>query len=484
MKNKQNWYLTGKVRFTILGFLIGCSVPILAITIDLIRLDLAFTLLDIKHLHKIVPIHYLIETTPFVLGFMAFHCGKSFDKIQEKNNEIVQASNVKDNFLASMSHEIRTPMAGIIGVIDLLEKSVNIRKKERDYLGIMRTSSTDLMNIINDILDLSKLKAGKLTINKEETDIRELCTEIKNLFMAFSKSKNVELKLSISSKVPTFFRLDQVRMKQVISNLLSNAIKFSKNGGQVALTLSYESDDKNIQWLKFEVEDYGIGIHEEQLDSIFMPYEQLGDDTNTHIEGTGLGLHICKQLVELMGGNIGVYSEVDKGSKFWFKIKTKEMIRHGRAPKKIKDEAFVMNKNLDLNVLMAEDNLVLCKVFEKMLKKFGCSTVIVHDGQEIVNAFEEDVYDLILMDINMPNMSGLEAMNNLKKNFKNLPPILGASASALKGDIEKYMDLGFNDYITKPFAMEDLYAKLEQWKPICDAKKNKQPFINDIEVLI
>lgn len=483
---KTKWYLTGKARFGFLGFVFGLFFPVLAITVDLIRLDLSFSLANIHYLHSIIPIHHIIETAPVILAFMAFNCGRAFDRIKEKNNEITEAASYKDNFLASMSHEIRTPMAGIMGVIDLLEKSENIKVKEQEYLNIIRSSSNDLMKIINDILDLSKLKQSKLELHCEETEIRALCEEVKNLFKAYSKSRNVRLKSVISGRVPTFLKLDQVRVKQILSNLVSNAIKFSKEGGEVTLKLSYVTEEKGKPSLKFDIIDRGIGIKEDQLASVFMPYEQVGDYSNKHIDGTGLGLFICQSLVELMNGKIGVESEFNVGSTFWFTVKASEVRRNDRVP--IEEQVKItqvkeLNTNIDLNILIAEDNKILCKVFEKMLKQFGCQLVITNDGKEITEVFQEGVYDLILMDINMPKMTGTEALNYLKKNFKNLPPVISASASALKGDIDKYLELGFDDYITKPFAMEQLQEKLEYWKPICEKNRaergNVESYLDD-----
>jgi len=413
---KTKWYLTGKARFGFLGFVFGLFFPVLAITVDLIRLDLSFSLANIHYLHSIIPIHHIIETAPVILAFMAFNCGRAFDRIKEKNNEITEA-----------------PMAGIMGVIDLLEKSENIKVKEQEYLNIIRSSSNDLMKIINDILDLSKLKQSKLELHCEETEIRALCEEVKNLFKAYSKSRNVRLKSVISGRVPTFLKLDQVRVKQILSNLVSNAIKFSKEGGEVTLKLSYVTEEKGKPSLKFDIID-----------------------------------------------------RVNVGSTFWFTVKASEVRRNDRVP--IEEQVKItqvkeLNTNIDLNILIAEDNKILCKVFEKMLKQFGCQLVITNDGKEITEVFQEGVYDLILMDINMPKMTGTEALNYLKKNFKNLPPVISASASALKGDIDKYLELGFDDYITKPFAMEQLQEKLEYWKPICEKNRaergNVESYLDD-----
>ena len=483
MKKKEKWRHKGKVRYMIFGALFGCCFPILALTIDLVRLNLGLSFSSITQIHKLIPVHFIIDSAPFVLGFMAYKCGISYDNVKAKNAQITQTSNYKDNFLASMSHEIRTPMSGIVGVIDLLEKSKNIQKEEQEYLDIIRTSSSDLMNIINDILDLSKLKAGKLPLHPEETDIRVLCATVKSLFMAVSRSQNIDLKLSVESRVPNFLLLDPVRTKQILSNLIGNAIKFSKSGGEVTLKVSCLNclDYNGNTLLKFEVIDKGIGIQDEQLKSIFSAYNQAGDYSKNHIDGTGLGLFICITLVGLMEGDLGVESEYNKGSNFWFTINVPKVMNYDRVREEKPLLSNTINKNIDLHILMAEDNKMLCKVYDNMFKKFGCQTVMAHDGEALIDVFQEGVYDIILMDINMPKMGGLEALEYLKKNFKNIPPIIGASASALKGDIAKYMSLGFDDYITKPFTIEQVQKKLEHWKPICEQNNNDKKIMSYIE---
>jgi len=320
------------------------------------------------------------------------------------------------------------------------------------------------MRIINDILDLSKLRSGKFVIEKKLSNIPEICHHIKNLFLAISKAKNIDLVLDIAKDVPTFLVIDAVRIKQLLTNLVGNALKFS-NKGTVTLKLSLKNSSQDNVTLKFEIIDCGKGIAKDKVATIFNAYQQLRpDDTDKSVQGTGLGLHICKSLVELMDGEIGVKSELKKGSNFWFTI------RANKVPNKLhkinteiqKEENF---KKLDLHVLLVDDNKTLCTVYKRMLDAIGCQTVVAHDGEEVISFFKESVYDIVLLDINMPIMDGLETMRYLRGNFNNLPPIICATASALKGDIDRYIEEGFDDYITKPFKMSSLYSKLSKWEP-------------------
>jgi len=453
-------YKTKTITYLIYGILFGCCFPIIAILIDLHLNNLDFSFQNIKQIHSLCPIHYIIHTAPFFLGLMAFYCGWAYDRVQEKNEEIIEASRFKDNFLASMSHEIRTPMSGIIGVIDLLEKSENIKKKESDYIDIIKTSSNDLMVIINDILDLSKIDAGKLNIKPVQTNLRNTSQHIKNLFLAIGKSKNIELKIEIDEDVPKIVLIDEIRIKQVLSNLIGNAIKFSDRGVVILKISVLNLEAEDVQ-LKFEVIDQGIGINENQLNTLFSAYKRLGDYSSRHTHGTGLGLLICKQIVGLMGGMLAVKSKEGKGSNFNFVLDLIiSVIKDNECKNIIEVEDNNDLKHLNLKILSAEDNKTLCILYTKIFKELGCEFIIVNNGQELIDTYKENTFDIVLLDINMPVMGGVEAMQYLRENYKKLPSIVAVSASALKGDREKYVNYGFDDYLPKPFKLEDLSSKL------------------------
>lgn len=462
-KDVSKWYKTHTARYALFGAIFGFLFPIMAVSIDLYRLGLDFNIENVVSIHRAFPIHFIIDTAPFFLGLFASFGGRAMDKVAIKNTQLNQAMEFKDIFLANMSHEIRTPMSGIIGVIDLLSKSHNFNKKDGKYLDIIQSSSQDLMKIINDILDFSKLKAGKLSFDYREKNIRQIVEDVRKLFLAVGESKNITVTTKVDSTVPKYLMLDEVRLKQVLSNLVGNAIKFSSKG-EVNILVSYLDDEKGGR-LKIEVIDQGTGISEENLESLFSEYAQLDEENNfCEKSGTGLGLCICKKLVEYMEGELGVISELGKGSNFWFTIKTRK-INDVKSHKKKKPSA-VQSGALSMNVLLAEDNKTLCAVYDHMLNKLKCETVIVHDGEMLIEEFDENRFDVILLDVNMPKLDGIQAMQNLRARFDNLPPIIGISASALQGDAEKYIEQGLDDYLTKPFTIDELALKLKKWDSV------------------
>ena len=241
---KNTWYKTEAAKYALYGAIFGLVFPIIAITIDLLRMNLSFSTESIAFVHKNFPIHFIIDTAPFFLGLFAFLGGLAMDKVKEQNELIVRNSKFKDDFLANMSHEIRTPMAGVIGIIDLLSKSNNINKTEKNYINIIQKSSNDLMKILNEILDLSKLEAGKLDINPAEVNFRELINHVHGLFLAVSKSKNLKLVMETAPDIPEYVIMDGHRINQILSNLIGNAVKFSDQG---AITI------KSTLWEKYGI---------------------------------------------------------------------------------------------------------------------------------------------------------------------------------------------------------------------------------------
>ncbi|MEM9362312.1 MAG: ATP-binding protein [Bacteroidota bacterium] len=462
-ENAPLWYKTHTVRYALFGAIFGLLFPMMAVSIDLFRMDLDFTVENILAIHRDFPIHFIIDTAPFFLGLFASFGGRAMDKVAIKNTQLKQAMEFKDIFLANMSHEIRTPMSGIIGVIDLLSKSHDFNEKNSKYLDIIQSSSKDLMKIINDILDFSKLKAGKLSFDYQEKNIREIVEDVRRLFLAVGESKNITVKTQVNPEVPKYLMLDEVRLKQVLSNLVGNAIKFSSKG-DVSIKVSFLDNNEDDR-LKIEVIDQGAGISERNLKGLFSEYSQL-EEANDFCEesGTGLGLCICKKLVEYMEGELGVISDLGEGSNFWFTIKTRKIDKVS-IDKKMKLPP-KQTEALSMNVLMAEDNKTLCAVYQHMLDKLGCKTVIVHDGELLVEEFEENRFDVILLDVNMPKLDGIKAMQNLRTRFGELPPMIGISASALQGDAEKYIEQGLDDYLTKPFTIDELAVKLEKWNGV------------------
>ncbi len=362
----------------------------------------------------------------------------------KKLTEIAQkAARAKSDFLANMSHEIRTPLNAILGFIDLL-KEQNKDKKSLEYIQIIDNSSKHLLGIINDILDFSKIESGKLEIENRNFEARKEFDSTINLFKAKAVEKNITLKIDIDSNLPKYICSDSLRIKQIISNLLSNAIKFTPNDKNIYLQINYKNNN-----LYISVEDEGIGIPKNRQNEIFNAFSQADTSTTRKFGGSGLGLSISAELVKLLGGKIEVQSDMGIGSRFFFSIpinKDKNIIND-----KIDD---ISKKKLQGRILLVEDNKANQMFMELILKKLGLSYEIANDGLEAVEKYKDLTYNLILMDENMPNMNGIEATKQILKyeNDKNLihTPIIALTANALKGDREKFMQAGLDDYMTKP----------------------------------
>ncbi len=362
------------------------------------------------------------------------------ENLIEANRKAESANQAKSSFLASMSHEIRTPLNAIIGFINLLAKDETDPKK-LEYLTTVQHSSSSLLGVINDILDISKIEDGKLDIEAIDFDVYEQINELKMFFQSIAESKDIRLNLNIDSSVPQYLRSDLLRLKQVISNLISNAIKFSPEDSEVNIDLEYKGSQ-----LFISVTDAGIGIAEEATKRIFNPFEQAESSTTRSFGGTGLGLAISKKLVELLGGEITVRSELGKGSVFSFYIDAPE------AKESVEDVIEDKEYKFEGKVLVAEDNKTNQMLIKILLDDMGLNYKVVDDGEEAVQAFLDEEFDLILMDINMPNMDGLEATKQIRKANKDnhTIPIVALTANAMKEDVKKYHKAGMNSHVSKP----------------------------------
>ncbi len=360
-------------------------------------------------------------------------------KLKGEKDLAEKESQFKDNFLSNMSHEIRTPLNGIIGVLDMISLS-DLNKEQKDLLEIVNSSSHVLLDIINDILEISKIQAGKVEINNKSFNLRDIAKLSENLYKGLVNKNGVTLKVLIDNDLPNYIVSDQTRVFQVVNNLLSNAIKFT-NKGEVTLNIK---KDKSL--IRFEVIDDGIGISEEGQKKLFKKFfQEKNEKQNTTIKGTGLGLAICKELVTLLGGDIGVFSKEGEGTKFWFHIPLvigEELKKHTG----FKEVAERKGKNV--KVLLVEDNHTNQIVASLVLKKLNCDVVIANNGKEAIDK-ANDSFDLILMDIQMPIMGGVEAMQSIKSSGLKTP-IVALSANAMEGDKEIYLAKGFDNYIPKP----------------------------------
>ncbi len=389
------------------------------------------------------------------------------DITEQKNSEVLRrnaelakrSAEFKQQFLANMSHEIRTPLTGVMGMIDFLEKT-NMDNTQKDYVTTLRKSADTLLNIIDDILVLSKLEAGKMELHNIDFSIKELETHFKNLYTPLIESKGLEFKLQHTDDMPTCISADENRIRQVLNNLISNAVKFTTTG-YIEVCFSVMERKNNDILIKAQVNDTGIGIDEEAQQKLFSKFTQVDTSYTKNYSGIGLGLAISKEIAQLMDGNIKLTSEPGKGSSFSFVFpakvtKKKNSNRPKNNPKP--------NKSLQLNILIAEDKPVNQKVLKLMLENHGCKVMVAENGKEAIELFQEhnDV-DIILMDIQMPVMDGITATKELKSQFPSLPPVIGISANAMEGDAEKYISQGLDDYISKPVSQEKLYETLSKW---------------------
>jgi len=388
---------------------------------------------------------------------------KELEALLKHSQDRTEASNhLKSLFLANISHEIRTPMNGIIGMYNVL-KQTELTDEQREYLDIINLSGHNLLTIIDDILDLSKIEAGQLILEKKDFVLSNEIEYIYKLLEIKAKGKGIRLVTSIDKRIPDELFGDYLRLKQIIINLTNNAIKYTKEGS-VTIQVDLISLEASKCLVKFSIIDTGIGISEEDKIKLFKAFSQIDSTTTRKYGGTGLGLAIAKNLCALMNGEIGVESEVGKGSVFWFTAqldKSSELISEAS-----KEPEVFVDKQKPLNILLVEDNLLNQKFAVATLKKEGHRIEIAENGKIAVDLFKQNHYDLILMDIQMPVMDGIEATRSIReyeeKYQKTNVQIVAITAYVIEKDRKLCISAGMDEYIAKPYKPKELVSMIGQ----------------------
>ncbi len=396
---------------------------------------------------------------------MQLQTARQTEEMRKSKEAADEANRAKSAFLAIVSHEIRTPMTGIMGMIRLLQDT-HITKEQREYVSTIKDSGDAMLALLNDILDYEKIESGKMELEILNCDIRRLARSIHTLMSGHAASKNVDLILELDPTVPTWIKCDPTRLRQVILNLLNNAIKFTGKGAVYLRLRNLTSDElaaQGIYQLYFAVQDSGIGISPEAQRKLFMPFSQANTSINRKYGGTGLGLAICKRLIETMGGGISISSKEGEGSTFFFTLNLpsgeEDLDDQSGAAQQEISESLSQGFSKHLHILIVDDNGINQKVLAGFISKLGGGYKTASTGQEALSLLSQNHFDLILMDIELPDMNGMEVtrkIRNLNLTNKSAIPIAALSGNVGDDDIKAYIASGMNDFAPKPITLEKL----------------------------
>ncbi|MGE5701428.1 MAG: ATP-binding protein [Clostridia bacterium] len=409
-------------------------------------------------------------------------------ELAEARDQALLSSRLKSEFLSTMSHEIRTPMNGIIGMLDLLLQSP-LNAEQQRYATIMKTSANSLLAIINDILDFSKMEAGKMHLEITDFHLESLVEDTAELMAAKARGKQLSLHAHVDPSIPAVLRGDSGRIRQVLLNLIGNAIKFT-NQGDITIRVTVETPHPQTPTIAFSIQDTGVGIPQEEFHRLFQPFTQIDGSASRQFGGTGLGLSICKRIVQLMDGQIGFESEVNKGSTFTFSLPLEAVpdqptptdrivVPHRLEADEQTEQPFrklpeltlrdsASSDNCSFQILLTEDNEVNAEIVTLHLQLLGVHPHLAKNGIEALACISRHHYDLILMDCQMPEMNGFETTRRIRQQEKGNGqhvPIIALTANAMLEDRQLCLEAGMDDYLSKPFAFQQLLTILEKWLP-------------------